>query len=176
MNKSGFLSQTWVLAALVLAAGSTLGTPSLRAQDAAKTQVEKPVTAPDTSFGAGGTRTTTSDPNSKVRREAITDGKGHTVERRVYEGDGSIAYGFFDPGNNGKLAFEMFLAPQLDVTTSYTSEVLPVYHPVPTGKWNLVVTFHNGKHHDVDLTGRTRAEADHVVKKWEQTFAREIAH
>jgi hypothetical protein len=132
-------------------------------------------TVPDATFGADGTRTTTAEPGSKLRREAITDGRGHTVEKRVYEADGSIAYGFFDPGNKGKLAFEMFLAPQFDVTTSYTSEVLPVYHQVPTGKWNLIVTFHNGIHDDVRLIGKTRAEADEAVKKWEKNFAGEIA-
>jgi hypothetical protein len=164
---------SWIACGLA-AALLALSGPTL-AKDPPKAQAGPAVTAPDATFGAGGTRTTTAEPNSKTKREAITDGHGHTVEKRIYEPDGSIAYGFFDPRDKGKLAFEIFLAPQFDITTSYTSEVLPVYHQVPTGKWNLIVTFHNGRHDDVRLIGKNRAELDKAVESWEKTFAGEIA-
>ncbi len=166
---------SWI-ACGIAAAFLALSVPSghALAKDGPKAESGPVATVPDATFGTDGTRTTIAEPGSKLRREAITDGRGHTVERRVYETDGSIAYGFFDPRNKGKLAFEIFLAPQFDVTTSYTSEVLPVYHQVPTGKWNLIVTFHNGKHDDIRLIGKTRAQADAAVKRWEKNFAREI--
>jgi hypothetical protein len=164
---------SWIVSGLA-AALLVLPGPA-QANVAPKTEAGPAATVPDATFGVDGTRTTTTDTNSKAKREAITDGHGHTVEKRVYEPDGSIVYGFFDPKDKGRLAFEMFLAPQFDITTSYTSEVLPAYHQVPTGKWNLIVTFHDGRHDDFRLIGKTRAELDKAVKAWEKTFAREIA-
>ncbi len=165
---------SWITYGLVVAILALPG--SVLAKGAPKTEAGPAVTVPDATFGADGTRTTTAEPDSKHKRESITDGHGHTVEKRVYEPDGSTAYGFFDPRDKGKLAFEMFLAPQFDITTSYTSEVLPVYHQIPTGKWNLIVTFHNGHHDDVRLIGKTRTELDKAIKTWERSFAKEIAH